>query len=133
MKGGEEYFVEPTIMTFSNHGCNGTFNIIEWSSEKEPDALTEQTATPSDYEEHAPFQREFYDIFYDRHIAHNALTSEVAKRDIKAGEEILSDYLFLISSESEWNDYAKVLKRICNGEEVGDIAQAEEEAKKSSL
>ena len=86
-------------MTFVNHGCNGTSNIIEWPTYKqwvdgiENAITTEQNVTRADYE---VFRAEVFDLHHDRHMDHIALTYTVAKRDIKAGEEMHVLYVFLL-------------------------------------
>jgi len=115
-------------MTFSNHGCDGSFNVLDWVTYaswidgEERAIVTELNVTKDDYE---PFRDEVYDIFTDRHIMHSALTYVVASRDIKAGEEILSNYVFFVSSFDDWWDEVEELKRICRGEDVGFITMAE--------
>jgi len=52
--------------------------------------VTEQNATVEDYE---PY-RKVYDIRRDRHVAQEEKSYNVAGRDIKAGEEILCNYIF---------------------------------------
>lgn len=123
--GGEEYLVEPTFMTFVNHGCNGTFNVIEWNSYVQKHFVTEQDATPRDY---SHWRDEVYDLSSDRHQYSSALMYSVATRDIKAGEEILSNYVFYTSEEHLWWQDVMSLQRICSGEEVGFITKTEQEA-----
>jgi hypothetical protein len=127
-QGGEEYFVEPTIMTFTNHGCDGSFNILDWKTYEawirndEFAIVTEQNATIDMYE---PFRDEVYDIYTDRHISHSALEYTVAARDIKAGEEILSNYVFYGCDGEAWLSEVEDLRRLCLGEDVGFITKLE--------
>ena len=112
-------------MTFVNHGCNGTFNIIEWNSYVQKYFLTEQDVTPGDYSD---WRAEVYDLSSDRHQYSSGLGYSVATRDIKAGEEILSNYVFYTSEEHLWWEDVMSIKRICSGEEVGFITKTEQEA-----
>ena len=123
-KGGAEYFVEPSIMTFSNHGCNGTFNVLNWMTYKAwvngvegVLSVTEQNATIEDYDTYETV----YDIFRDRHVVQGALSYDVAGRDIKAGEEMLCNYIFYGKTYEEALD----LKSVCSGEDVGFITKSE--------
>ena len=131
-KGGTEYFVEPSILTFVNHGCNGTFNMLDWSAfrswrnDKEGVIVTEMNATVDDYES---YRENMYDIFTDRPIAHSALSYAVASRDIKAGEEITSNYIFYVSGLEAWIQQSEDLKSICSGETPGFITQTESDSK----
>jgi len=110
-------------MTFVNHGCNGTFNTLDWRSYEnwvngdEGAIVTEQNATVEDYE---PY-RKVYDIRRDRHVAQEEKSYNVAGRDIKAGEEILCNYIFYDTIYQTALD----LKSVCSGEDVGDITKAE--------
>lgn len=118
--GGKEYYVDSTIMTFVNHGCNGTFNIIDWN-QFGGKTFTENNVTRDDAEDES--DSEVYDIYSDRHVQHAALTYSVATRDIKAGEELFSNYLFY-TTESWWDD-VKRIRRMCTGKETGFITTQE--------
>ena len=115
-------------MTFSNHGCDGSFNVLDWTTYEawirndKWSIVTEQNATMDFYE---PFREDVYDIFTDRHIPHSALTYTVAARDIKAGEEILSNYVFYVTDIDHWVKEVEDLKRVCRGEDVGFITKSE--------
>mmetsp|Transcript_3802 Transcript_3802/g.7280 ORF Transcript_3802/g.7280 Transcript_3802/m.7280 type:complete len:120 (-) Transcript_3802:32-391(-) len=115
-------------MTFSNHGCDGSFNVLDWTTydawrnNEEWAIVTEQNATMDQYE---PFRDEVYDIYTDRHVAHSALEYTVASRDIKAGEEILSNYVDYVTDIDHWLDELEDLKRVCRGEDVGFITKSE--------
>jgi len=110
-------------MTFVNHGCNGTFNTLHWMPYEawvngdEGTIVTEKNATVKDYE---PYGK-VYDICRDRHVAQEAVSYDVAARDIKAGEEILCNYIFF----GHIYETALDLKSICSGDDVGDITKAE--------
>lgn len=126
--GGTEYFVESSILTFVNHGCNGTYNMMDWNEYNrwvngdEDVIVTEMNATIDHYYD---YHESVYDIYTDRHITHSALSYAVASRDIKAGEEITSNYVNYVSNFESWLLQAKDLKSICSGEDVGFITKAE--------
>ena len=66
-------------------------------------------------------------MFLARHVMQNEMEYIVSKSYIRAGEEMLSNYLSLVSDEDDWVLYIEELQKICNGQEVGDITRAEEE------
>ena len=136
-KGGYEYFAESSIFTFSNHGCNGTFNVIdyppgeweegEWGEgEWDEDIVSEQNATLSDLLHALDTYVPVFDIFAARHKLN---FNFYARTDVKAGAEIFSDYLFLVTEQNAWLKETDLLKRVCRGEAVGDITANEERSK----
>jgi len=118
--GAEEYFVDSGIMTFVNHGCNGTFNI----DGEESDGMTEQNfdTFPSIEPE-----EKLYNPFADRRRRSAETSYDFALRDIRAGEEIFCNYLFFNDNPIDSFEDGMTLRRMCNGEEVGDITKFEEE------
>jgi len=60
------------------------------------------------------------------HLLQRDIEGDRALRDIKAGEELLNNYVFFSESFNEWILNVIHLKRMCNGEEVGPISQLEE-------
>ena len=119
-KGAEECFVDSGIMTFVNHGCNGTFNI----DGEESDGMTEQNfdTFPSIEPE-----EKLYNPFADRRRRSAETSYDFALRDIRAGEEIFCNYLFFNDNPIDSFEDGMTLRRMCNGEEVGDITKFEEE------
>ena len=82
-----------------NHGCNGTYNYADEDGEK--------PFTESDFE---PFfskdtNMEFinkappFSPVYERHLGQLLVVGDVTTREIKAGEEILTDYLALFGED----------------------------------
>ena len=114
--------VEPNILSFSNHGCHGTYNVIDSNGLQErvnERHLTEQNAKPSDHHKEDSF---IFDPYHARHLKHQGYIEAIS--DISPGEEIFSDYLFFSDKEAFYEE-VQVLKRICNGEEIGLIAKSE--------
>jgi len=119
-KGLTEWFVDSSIFTFINHGCNGTFTI----DDMEYDGLTEQNAELSSFKDK---ERETFDPFMDRHYIQNKNSPSFTLRDIKAGEEILCNYLFFTEENNEvWFEDAQELKRLCNNEDLGFVSKLEQ-------
>ncbi len=116
--------MDSSILTFINHGCNGTYNVDFGSSisARESDYITEQNASMEDKKNN---QVKMYDPLTDRRDVGGWGTIDVALRDIAAGEEILCNYVFFTDNDEAWLKEVNVLKKICNGEEVGLIVQSE--------
>ena len=129
LQGGEAYYVEPNILTFSNHGCNGGYNVqsgLELLAYPLISIVTEQNVTESDFLE-MEGEGSTFDPYYDRHYQQIELGYVEATKDISPGEEIFSNYLFYTtSSAKEFYKEAQVLKRICSGDEVGLITMSEQ-------
>lgn len=119
--GEGHYYVEPNVLTFSNHGCNGTFNTIDGTSDKKFQQrrhLTEQNAEPSDF---SSFNF-ILNPYYERHLHHMEMGYIEASRDVYVGDELFMNYLFYTtSSAQDFYEESQALKRICNGDEVGLI------------
>ncbi len=108
-------------MTFSNHGCNGTYNFYNHFNGQ--GVISEQNAVEDDFEDED--HDDVYDPVLYRHSAH---LLERTTRDIKAGEEILSNYLWYTDDEDHWWDWVTNLRKICNGEGLGSVTQLEMES-----
>ncbi len=134
--GWDSYYVEPNILTYSNHGCNGTYNIDSkhiihlksslsrsHNDDNGHPNFTEQNVEQSDF----PLNlRPLYSPYHDRHLHHKEVIWNEAIKDIMVGDEILSDYLFFTMYSAEaFYEESKVLKRICNGVEVGLVTKNE--------
>ena len=74
---------------------------------------------------YATFNDDVFDVYSARHIESDALSYTVAVRDIKAGEEIFSNYVFYAADEKAWKEDVMDLRRWCSGEDVGSITQIE--------
>jgi len=122
-------FVEPNFLTYVNHGCNGSNNVdysemYEIKMQMKPD-LTEQNTEPSDFGLLAT-KSIIYSPYRDRHVFHEEVKSDIVVKDIVAGEEVFSDYLFYTTeNQAEFYKEAQHLKGLCNGEEVGLVTQKE--------
>ena len=131
-KAQNEFYVDSGIMTFVNHGCNGTNNIAG------PDEMSLVDGDlPTVNEETADISegggREFlrispaFDPARERHLRHSAVGADCAVRDIRAGEELFQNYLYFVSEPCEWSHYITDLRAQCRGESVGTIVAAEED------
>mmetsp|Transcript_49692 Transcript_49692/g.75024 ORF Transcript_49692/g.75024 Transcript_49692/m.75024 type:complete len:102 (-) Transcript_49692:89-394(-) len=71
------------------------------------------------------FMNDPYNLVVARHLPHNQNSGDVALRDIKAGEEILNNYLDFTSSEKHWKADVLDLRNQCLGKGVGSITDYE--------
>uniref|UniRef100_A0A7S4SHD5 SET domain-containing protein n=1 Tax=Ditylum brightwellii TaxID=49249 RepID=A0A7S4SHD5_9STRA len=117
--GETSVVVDSTILTFVNHGCNGTYNAATVTS-----TVTEMTTGVDEFDE-AFFMNDPYNLVVARHLPHNQNSGDVALRDIKAGEEILNNYLDFSTDEENWKDYVRNLRNQCLGKVVGSITNVE--------
>ena len=125
MVGGTAYSVDPGIFTFMNHGCNGTQvttfpNLPKWDA-------TEMNVEPSfqDPEVYQSlFSNEENNIFVQRNWFQIVNSWDVAARDIKAGEEILDNYLNYYT-EKNWETGVRFLQQQCANQAAGPVTQYE--------
>jgi hypothetical protein len=59
-----------------------------------------------------------FDPVIDRHLFSSITDASI--RDIKAGEEILDNYLNFIGSDGDWANDVSDLRKQCNGEKTKD-------------
>ncbi len=134
-KGGISYYVDSSLQTFVNHGCNGTYNVgpATLGLSKLDEKITEQNAQESDYAIYSGVSEWLaYNPVRLRHIHHYSTTAETALVDIKAGEELFTDYLDFTEEELWWEEVLE-LRRICNGEAVGFITMTEQSHKDEEI
>ncbi len=115
-------------MTFMNHGCNATYNFDDVFGTRlrgTKNFVTEQNAT-KDFD----VVHDIYDPISDRHDGGNSVVG-FALWDIKAGDEILCNYIFYTNDEEDWWPDVNSLKNICDGNELGLITISERERKES--
>ena len=120
--GDTGYSIEPSLMTFTNHGCHGTYNI----GMKLP--VTEMNANPEEMPDELmnnPAETAFYNPFFDRNHLMNMHSYVFALRDIQAGEEILDNYLSYLSVDN-WESGLADYRAQCAKEGVGAINRYED-------
>jgi len=127
MRGLDEYGVDASILCFANHGCNGSHNIDEWQYNESDDDLTEENVT-LELMKQENF-RPVYDPYIDRHLPHMFNDIEYASRDIKAGEELLCNYVDYSSNDDEFGKDMADLRAVCSGISKGYVTSLEEEKK----
>jgi hypothetical protein len=107
-------------MTFVNHGCNKTYNT---GGESSIDELTSDVDVfPDNLNGRSHAQTSTYNPVVDRHLRHAA---DYSLRDIKAGEEILDNYLAFIGNEKDWASDVQHLRDLCSGHTIGTVTEYE--------
>jgi len=122
--GEMHYTVDPGIMNFCNHGCNGTYS--HGAADKQELGFTEMNVdlddAPEDlFEEANDF---VYSPVIERHLRQRLNFGDTTLRNIRQGEEILCDYLSFVGKE-DWVEDVIGLRQQCSGEAVGDIQEYE--------
>jgi SET domain-containing protein len=113
--------VDSGLLTFANHGCNGTYNIGVVTDFDEFTANTD--VLPDEQSGKSHEGTTIFNPFVDRHLTHSTVMNI---RDIKAGEEILSNYLDFSSDEKFWADDVVDLRNICSGVALGEVTEYEQ-------
>lgn len=121
-RGQEEYFVDSGIITFVNHGCNGTYNI----DDEGYTGMTEQNTDLTLFD-----KRAVYDPYSDRNYLQISNAPSFALRNIVAGEEILCNYLTFCEVLADFTPEMEHLKKLCNEGAVGIISVLEQAAMSS--
>jgi len=106
------YGVDPGILTFVNHGCNGSYNVGAKLSETE--STVELGRGPTGI--YSDDTYEVYNPFLERHFPQYECGKFRALRDIEAGEEIYDNYLTFGGDDlEEWEENLRDLKTVCSG------------------
>mmetsp|Transcript_54572 Transcript_54572/g.163036 ORF Transcript_54572/g.163036 Transcript_54572/m.163036 type:complete len:115 (-) Transcript_54572:364-708(-) len=112
-------------MTFVNHGCNGTYNVGDYENIEYTEFTVDAKSVPSDMSDRVLLRT--YHPIIDRHMGSYLSGGDFALNDIKAGEEILNNYLNFVENE-EWTSDVNHLRAQCSGEAVGSVKKYEDEA-----
>jgi hypothetical protein len=67
-----------------------------------------------------------YNPAADRNLHMQFVGPEKLLRDVKAGDEILDNYLAMVGHETDWKGDVLHIRAQCNGEGVGDVTEYEE-------
>lgn len=120
------------ILTFVNHGCNGTNNIGDGSSLNEKDSAYFNEAnldlSQVDKPPKGTSRTSTFDPVSDRHLHSVATGYDSTSRNIKAGEELFQNYLYFISYAEGWKEEVMDLQAQCRGESLGQIKNDENRA-----
>lgn len=126
--GDASYNVDASILTFLNHGCNGSNN-VGWKT-----TVTEETA---DLQQMPPelsntFESEVYNPFVDRNflVMLNKLTTA---KDIGPNEEIFDNFLSFLHEEN-WEWGVQNYRSMCDKSgSAGVVSAYEENAEEASV
>lgn len=124
--GRPEWFVESGILSFANHGCGGTWNAGPATrldprahghecrrAEVEVETRSESDEGPSSrWTEPCGIG---HDPVVDRHRTQVNSVVTTALRDLRAGEEILTNYLPYVKNSDDREAYARELRTMCGG------------------
>lgn len=108
--------MDSSILTFSNHGCRGEYNI---GQETDFDEFTVSSKVMPD-EIRGKKSAEFSPMI-DRHLFHHPVQT---LEDISAGDELLDNYIFFTSVEVDWEADIIALRKECSGA-AGDVRNYE--------
>jgi len=128
--GIEHYAIDSGVIMFMNHGCNGTNNYGYETDEDSPMfGLTESNVdliniNMADIKYELLNEASTYSPAEERNLWHKLNSGDYAFRDIKKGEEILTDYLVFSGADSFKHD-VRGLQAQCMGVGHGDISEYE--------
>jgi hypothetical protein len=119
------YSVEPSVLQFVNHGCDGSYNTgIKLS-------VTEKTADPKQMPDDlydSVSENSQYSPIADRNSLLHMHAFETALRDIDAGEEFLDNYLGYLTVDN-WEAALADYRAQCTNQDVGAINRYEGRSK----
>lgn len=116
------YSVEPSILTFINHGCNGTY--VQGLKMDVTEMTADLKEMPEILANNVP-ETAFYNPFVDRNHLLLMHAMERTLRDVQAGEELLDNYLNYFT-EVNWESSVKDLRAQCQSQGVGAINRYED-------
>jgi hypothetical protein len=126
--GEPGFSVDPNIMTFINHGCNGTYNMAKRLPYTELDVMEERMPPEIAFE---PIDSSVYNIFIDRSIFILTNAYDRLTRDVKAGEELLDNYLLYLNEEN-WKTGLLDYRTQCLKQAQGAIGVYETQTKEET-
>jgi hypothetical protein len=74
-----------------------------------------------------------YNPAADRNLRHYIGGPEVCTKPIKAGDEILDNYLYFIGDRRYWSDDVMNLRNQCDEEDVGEVVLYEERFQRKEI
>lgn len=119
--GDAGFSVDPSIMTFINHGCNGTYNMGTVTS------VTELDADPIDFPPELLnyiLETTVYSPFIDRNNLVYLNGHDFLRRDVLKGEELKDNYLSYLN-EYNWQSGLADYKAQCLRQASGAITEYE--------
>ena len=115
--------MDSSILTFANHGCNGTYNIGTETQVNESTAHPNKPIETLNGKIHAG-STSIFDPVIDRHLFRSVETSN---KYIMAGDELLDNYMAFIGSEKSWESDLNDLRELCCGHATeGSVTEYED-------
>jgi SET domain-containing protein len=114
--------VDSGLFTFVNHGCKGTYNIGDVTDFDEF-TITNTQVIPDELSGKSHQGTSTFNPVVDRHLTYIGFMNI---RDIKAGEEILANYLTFYASEEDWSRGVIDLRNQCSGLASGEVTEYEQ-------
>jgi hypothetical protein len=118
--------VDSALLTFVNHGCQSGYNVGVVTDFDEFTTNTDVMLDELSGKSHQGTST--FNPVVDRHLTYHGFMNI---RDIKAGEEILDNYLAFISSEEDWAHDVIDLRNQCSGLASGEVTEYEANYKSS--
>jgi hypothetical protein len=116
--GDSSFIVDASMLTFTNHGCNGTNNYGVKLS------VTEGTASP-DVMPPDLYYTEEESAIYNPYAERNHLmligALDVVNRDVEAGEELFDEFLKYLH-EDNWKWGVEHFRTMCAGQSLGVVS-----------
>ena len=117
--------VDSGILTFVNHGCNGSSNLGLFP--KITDSSVNQTHVPNEL---LYYRNQGVDYVFNP-AAVRSTFSRVENQnvwgDIKAGDELLENYYEQFAGRNDWKENVDTLNKYCSGG-IGEVEKSEREA-----
>mmetsp|Transcript_20100 Transcript_20100/g.57678 ORF Transcript_20100/g.57678 Transcript_20100/m.57678 type:complete len:976 (+) Transcript_20100:148-3075(+) len=124
-----EYYVDTSILTFINHGCNGTnnfgerhFNTIDSmygnEAQLDPNAVGVPPSSAS--------RGSIFNPLADRNCLLFVAGNYEAKRVISSGNELYQNYIYFITDPSAWVEEVMSIKAQCKGEILSNTVKGAE-------
>ena len=116
-----------------NHGCNGRHNygsllregriyeVGHYSSVIYDASLqSEETANEGIFHDDEVV---FFNVVVDRHMEHDRCGYDGSLKDIKSGEEMFTNYLFMTAEKENFGDTIRELVEQCSEKKAGIVVQ----------
>ena len=112
--------IDNGILQFLNHGCNGTSSIQNYTT-------TELTADPTTMPDElaVTYESSIYNPFVSRSFLNLQNCGDPTNRDVKAGEELLDNYLAYYTLDS-WTRGINDLRAQCSRQALGMVGSYEQ-------
>lgn len=120
--GESSNVVDPGVITFVNHGCDGSNNVGLKMNVTEMNADVD--VAPYELEMRS-FEDYFFNPYFDRQHWTIESAFDTLKVDVKAGDEVLDNYLnFYVN----WQEAVTTLRAECQGIATGSVVDYERDA-----